>query len=122
MQHLALQAVLDGVHHQEVTELAGLGAFGAHKSNIGRDIMRLMELENINIPKPVAMSVPMRDTRTNLVQEAVVHCYEPDLLLQGIAAYDDFELQMRTDLVEGFWESAHEDDPTWVFRHGVRHA
>ena len=77
--------------------------------------MRLMESLNIKIPKPVAMSVPMRDTRTNLVQEAVVHCYEPDLLLQGIAAYDDFELQMRTDLVEGFWESAHEDDPKWRY-------
>lgn len=115
VQHLALQAVLDGVHHQEVTELAGLGTFGAHKGNIGRDIMRLMELENIKIPKPVSMSVPMRDTRTNKVQETVVHCYEPDLLLQGIAAYDDFELQMRTDLVEGFWESVHEDDPKWMY-------
>ena len=40
VQHLALQAVLDGVHHQEVTELAGLGTFGAHKSNIGRDTTR----------------------------------------------------------------------------------
>ena len=77
--------------------------------------MRLMDLENTKIPKPVAMSVPMRDTRTNKVQETVVHCYEPDLLLQGIAAYDDFELQMRTDLVEGFWESVHEDDPKWMY-------
>ena len=48
VQHLAVQAVLDGVHHQEVTELAGLGAFGAHKGNIGRDIMRLMEFEHQN--------------------------------------------------------------------------
>ena len=50
---------MDGVHHQEVTELAGLGAFGAHKRNIGRDIMRAMELEDIKIPKPVAMPVPI---------------------------------------------------------------
>ena len=95
-------------------QLAGLGAFGAHKRNIGRDIMRVMELEDIKIPKPVAMPVPMRDTKTNRVQETVVHFYEPDLLLQGLAAYDDFELQTRTDLVKGFWESTHEDDPKSV--------
>ena len=105
VQHLALQAVLDGIHHQEVTDLAGLGTFGAHKGNIGRDLMRPMELEDIKISKPVAMSVPMRDTKTNRVRETVVHCYEPDLLLQGLAAYDELELQMRTDLVDGFWES-----------------
>jgi hypothetical protein len=74
-----------------------------------------MELEVIKIPKPVAMSVPMRDTITLGCKKRLLTAVNQTSSLQGIAAYEDLELQTRTDLVYGFWESAHEDDPKWMY-------
>ena len=37
--------------------------------------------------------------------------FDPALILKGLAAYDDFDRVMGTDLVSTFWDNVHPNDP-----------
>ena len=58
IQWLAEGAVLDGVEHARVKDLASLGSSGAHKKNCRRDLFRKF-CANVQVPRAISLSVPI---------------------------------------------------------------
>eukprot|EP00971_Amphidinium_carterae_P351523 6492152-Amphidinium_carterae.2 len=63
VQHLASQAVLDGLEDDEVKKLSVLGAGGYYSNNVNRDLVRSLKTSYDNLPPTDSFRVPVRDSR-----------------------------------------------------------
>lgn len=65
VQDLAMSAQQDGCDHPEVLALARIGASGDHPQNCSRDLAALYKLDQLHIPEPYVMKLPLYDPKGN---------------------------------------------------------
>ena len=114
VQHLALMVVLHPTH-PEIAELASVGGAGSNK-NTSRDLSRLVDRLMANpLPAPTKVACPIIDAKTQKQFNGFLDVFEPDSLLEGLSAYEDFDEIMGLDCVSDFWKAVRPDDPRLIY-------
>ena len=116
LQHWCLQSLVDPHGHPEVLAVAGLGSFGSQPGNTTRDLLRLVEHDQvISLPMATKVGCPLFDPKNGKTILGTMEVFDPGALLKGLAAYDSFDEILRTDLVREFWSNIKPNDPRLVY-------
>lgn len=121
MQALAKAAFDDGLEEPEIKDLAALGAWGQHPSNIHRDLLRQLEkkiskgeLGGLKQSPKITVKVPVVD---NKEEDGMAHT-EMDLFLPHLFvstfshSYPSLmEACFAPSQCKAFWDQVHESDP-----------
>ena len=110
VQEVALAAVLDGLSHPEVSQLASLGAMGLHPGNASRDLMHKVSQGN-TLPEPFVIKVPSIDPLTK--EYALEDCaiFLPHQVAAALQDYAEFEAIFETAKAPSFWAFVKPGDP-----------
>ena len=118
VQRLAHGAVLDGLLHEEVAQLASLGAWGEQPGNINRDLKRLHKCDLL--PEPLIVRVPCLAEKA--LPAVVAHCdvaiMLPHQWVAGVAAAGEAERLLGIQWGPSFWDAVSPEDPRLLARGG----
>ena len=113
LQKLANAAIMVGVNSTVLLSFAKLGTWGRHKSNIHRDLVRLLS-ENLRLPTPMCVLAPCLDTKKNPpLSEAAFPILLPHVMVATLAAEYPFQYEnlFRPCDAQQFWSSVNPADP-----------
>lgn len=113
VQKLANAAMALGAHSTALVNFAKLGAWGQRKSNIHRDLVRLLSA-TLRLPAPTCIQVPCLDTKQNPpLSEASFPILLPHELIASLAKHytNQYENLFRISEAASFWSSVNPADP-----------
>ena len=113
---LASAACREGIDSARMASLAKLGTFGAHSSNVHRELMTFMSRDRM-LPAPLEVMVPMLDSkREPPLGPGEFPVLLPHELVAHLAQHYPvkFPTLFGTDRVEAFWKGVHPLDPRLV--------
>ncbi len=111
VQELAHAALLDGLQHEEIAQLASLGATGAWMGNVGRDLMRRVS-KDVPLPEPTMLSVPCMDPVSGEYSLEQCGVFLPhEMFGKLMAYYEDSESIFEAARGPWFWRNVKGQDP-----------
>ncbi len=113
-QWLAAAVEHDGLHHQDVSRLARIGASGAAGQNMRRDLLRTF-CKNMTVPKPKIVDIPMQTRQKQLICEPTAVLRPFDLIHAMWAHHRDQFYALFGDKPRSWWDAVPADDPKLAY-------
>ena len=109
------EAIKDGLEHDEVQKLAGLGNFGAQPSHVSRDLVRSLTGAFQQLPEVSLLRIPVRAAKLNeIVQLDLEVQYPHDIFAHYASKTSDFNLLFGSPAqVETYWNGKDVQDPAF---------
>lgn len=108
-QSSAYAAYLDGLHHEEVVQMARCGNWGMQEGNIKRDVERLF-FKDIPFASPIDIPTIGLNNKTNEVNEISMSVFLPHEIVASSMKYGGSDCIWKTDLLTDFWARVKPDD------------
>ena len=111
------QAVLDGVEHPEIQQLASAGTSGQNPSHCNRDLLRWLGPQLDELPWIETVDIPMIDTKNNKKVTIQLPLQLPHdiFYFYSTTGKNEFnQLFGSPSEVVKFWEAKDVQDPAYV--------
>ena len=118
VQKIAHAAVVDGIMHPEVYQVAALGCWGRYPGNIKRDLARLIECDYL--PAPCILRVPCIDTKStpHICMWDDMAVMQPHKWIAAIWKLPEAASILGHTEIETFWHNVRADDPRLLAKGG----